>query len=233
MKNLIIPIAILSASLFYGAANAQTINWASIKEENKNIINANLGWDYSVSFGLGYGYQFKAWVFPTVANLEFSTPSGNQILDDFKTKLGIQIRLADLNNFQISAKIQGVFRRYECDMVRLANFGSDMSAIAGYYRNNWFVAAEAGFDKAIVTHFKHSQRAKDRYPGVVGGWYEPATGGNFYYGLQTGFSFGKNDISVKIGKVINQNFKTTPIIPYYLQLGYNRKFGNPQKASLH
>ena len=31
-----------------------------------------------------------------------------------------------------------------------------MGVTAGYYQRKWFVAGEAGFDKAIVTHFKHS-----------------------------------------------------------------------------
>ena len=224
MKNLMICIVILSLTLFYGTVKAQTINWASMKEENKHIVNANLGWDYSVSYSLGYGYQFKIWAFPTMANLEYSTSSGDTKLDDFKTKLGIQIRLVEFNDFKISAKIHGVFRRYESDMVRLVNFGNDLSAVSGYYRKSWFVAAEGGFDKAIVTHFKHSERAKGRYPDIAGGWYQPATGGNFYYGLQTGFSFWKNDIYVKAGKVINQNLKTTPLLPYYFQFGYNFKF---------
>ena len=224
MKNLIIRIVILSLTIFYGSAKAQTINWASMKEENKHLVNANLGWDYSVSYSLGYGYQFKILTLPTLANLEYSAPSGDKKLDDFKSELGIQVRLFELNNFQFSTKIHGVFRRYESNMVRLVNFGSNMSAIAGYYREIWFVAAEGGFDKAIVTHFQHSQRAKGRYPDVIGGWYQPATGGNLYYGLQTGFSFWKNDLYVKAGKVINQNLKTTPLLPYYFQFGYNFKF---------
>lgn len=223
MNNLMIRI-VLSVALFYGTAKAQTINWASMKEINKHIVNTNLGWDYSVSYGLGYGYQFKIWTFPTIANLEFSTPSGENKLDDFKTKLGLQIRPVEINNFQLSTKIHGVFRKNDSEMVRLVNFGSDMSVSVGYYRKNWFVAAEGGFDKAIVTHFKHSQMAKDRYPAVVGGWYQPATGGNFYYDLQTGCSFRKNDLYVKVGMVTNQNLKTTPMVPYYVQLGYNRRF---------
>ena len=224
MKTLIIRIVILAITLFYGSAKAQSINWASMKEENKHVVNANIGWDYSVSYGLGYGYQFKIWKFPTIANLEFSFPSGDKLLDDFKTELGIQTRLAEFNNFQISTKIHGVFRRFECDMVRLINFGSNISVIAGYYRTNWFIATEGGFDKAIVTHFKHSQKAEYRYPDVVGGWYQPATGGNFYYGLQAGFSFWKYDIYLKAGKVTNQDFKTTPILPYYTQVGFNWRF---------
>jgi hypothetical protein len=64
----------------------------------------------------------------------------------------------------------------------------------------------------------------ENYPNAKDGWYEPATGGNFYYGVQTGYSFGNNDVTLKAGKVIQQDFKTDPVIPFYFQLGYNRRF---------
>jgi hypothetical protein len=86
MKNLICRLAILAIALFFGSVNAQTINWAGLKEENKHLINANLGWDYGVIYGLGYGYQFKIWVFPAIGNIEYSTPSGENKLDDFKAR---------------------------------------------------------------------------------------------------------------------------------------------------
>ena len=224
MKNIIYFTAILALAMVFDSVDAQTINWAGMNEINKPIISANLGWDYGVTYGLGFGYQFRIWRFPTIANIEYSIPSGDKRIDDFKTKLGIQAKLTEFNNFHVSAKIHGIIRRYESEMVRLVNFGSDMSVVAGYYRKIWFVAAEGGFDKSIVTHFRHSQRAKDRYPNVAGGWYQPSNGGNFYFGLQTGLSFWKNDIYVKAGKVINQNLETAPMIPFYAQVGYNFRF---------
>jgi hypothetical protein len=108
--------------------------------------------------------------------------------------------------------------------VRLQNFGSDLSGIAGYYRRQWFISGEFGFDKAIVTHFKHAKAYKDQFPEVVDGWYEPATGGNVYYGLQAGVSFKKHDVYVRAGKMLSQDFKTQPLLPLYGQLGYNIKF---------
>lgn len=209
---------------FISSVNAQTVNWAGLKEENKHIVNASLSLEYGVVCGLGYSYQINTRLFPIIANIEFSLPSGNKIFDDFKTKIGGQIRWIEISNFQLSTKIHGVFRRYENDFVRLLNFGSDLSAIVGYYRPGWFFAGEAGFDKAIVTHFRHSEIYKEQYPDVVDGWYEPATGGNFYYGLQAGFSFRNQDIYLRAGKILTQDFKTAPLLPFFGQLGYNIKF---------
>jgi hypothetical protein len=171
---------------------------------------------------VGYAYQLK-FKMPIVLHTEYSFPSGKNLLDDFKTKIGGQVRFYQTENIHFSAKLNGIFRRYQSDFVRLLNFGSDISATVGYYKSKWFVAAEAGFDKAIVTHFKHSNNYKDIYPLVADGWYEPSTGGNFYYGLQAGWSFNKNDIYLKAGKIITQNFETKPLIPFSVQVGYNLK----------
>jgi hypothetical protein len=224
MKTLMKIIIISGLILSIRSVNAQTINWASLKDGNKNIINASLGLEYGVIYGIEYGYQINTRLFPIVASIEYSFPSGNKIFDDFKTKIGAQIRWIEYHGFKFSTKIHGVFRRYENDFVQLANFGSDMSGIVGYYNPKWFIAGEVGFDKAIVTHFSHSKAYKDQYPGVVDGWYEPATGGNFYYGLQAGFSFRKQDIYLRAGKILTQDYKTTPMVPIYGQLGYNIKF---------
>lgn len=200
--------------------NAQTLNWASVGN-SKHIANVNFGFDYSVSYGIGYGYKLKTKL-PIVLNGNFSKPAGKNQLDDFKTKIGGQIKLYSLNKFQFSTAIFGIYRRYGNSSVRLQNFGSEMTGVIGYYKPKWFVAGEFGFDKAIVTHSKHSKEYKDNtYSEIKDGWYEPATGGNFNYGIQTGFSFSRSDITLKGGYLITQDFRTKPTLPLYLQLGYN------------
>lgn len=209
--------------LFFSNGFAQTLNWASLSPGQRHIANVNMGFDYGFTYSIGYGYQLKTGM-PIVLNAEHAHPVGGHVLDDFKTKVGGQVRVYQLNDFRFSARVQGVFRRYQNDFVRQANFGSDMAGTVGYYRSKWFVAGEFGFDKAIVTHFKHSNLYKEDFAQVKDGWYEPSVGGNFYYGIQAGFSFEKNDLTLKAGKVIQQDFKTAPTLPLYFQLAYNRRF---------
>ena len=64
----------------------------------------------------------------------------------------------------------------------------------------------------------------NNYPEVKDGWYEPSVGGNYYYNLKGGYSFGKNDITIVAGKIISQDFKTKPLFPIFTQIGYNIKF---------
>jgi len=220
MKKLNIIIAFIAIVFCIPKVNAQIINWNTVGN-TKHILNANFGLDYSLSYGIGYGYKLNTKL-PLIINANFSMPSGEKLFDDFKTKIGGQILLLNTSNFRGAVAIQGIYRRHETELVRLQNFGSEMKGTFGYYKSKWFVAAEVGFDKAIVTHFKHSQEFRENvYAEVVDGWYEPGTGGNFSYGLQTGYSFKKTDVTLNLGKMISQDFKTAPLLPFYLNLGFN------------
>ena len=224
MKKIKIITSILIIAGIAGNAHAQNLNWESLKPETKHLLNITVGLDYGTVTGIGYGYHLKFFL-PTVLNISYSAPAGSKFFDDFKTKIGGQIRLVKIHDFAFTANVYGVFRRYENPFARWLNFGSDFSGVAGYYRTHWFVAGEFGFDKAVVTNFKHSTIYRENYPQVQDGWYQPATGGNFYYGLQTGFSFEKSDITLTFGKIIEQDFRTDPLIPFYARLGFIWKFG--------
>jgi hypothetical protein len=218
-QYIFIPIMLLVIN----SVNAQQINWAALKE-SKHVITLNVGLEQGLIYGLGYGYKINSKLIPIITHIEYSFPSGDKLYDDFKTKVGVQIRWFEVDNLQLSTKVDGIFRRHENDLVRLVNFGSDVSGIIGYYRSKYFVGGEVGFDKAIVTNFKHSKAYKDQYPGAEDGWYDPSTGGNFYYGIHSGFSLGKQDIVFRAGKILTQDFKTQPTLPFYGQLGVNIKF---------
>lgn len=222
LKLIIIIVAFL---FFQNKIAAQVINWENVFEHNKHLLHANAGAEYGVTAGLGYHHLIPVKKFPLLVGGEFSIPAGNELADDFKVKLGAQIRVAAFNHFQFSARVQGISRRYQNQSVRLFNFGSDFAGTLGYYHKHWSLGAEVGFDKAIVTNFKHSEwYKKNIYDNVQDGWYEPATGGNFYYGLQGGYSIKKVDVTLKAGKVLQQDFESQPLLSYYGQLGINLKF---------
>lgn len=217
-------LLVTGATLSTTFLQAQSVNWANATNDYKHQLNLNAGWDYGLGFGGGYSYRLRAKM-PILLNATYAFPSGNKLFDDFKTRVGAQVRLFDVGGLVFAAQVHGVFRRYGSPSVRLLNFGSDMSGVIGYYRQKWFVAGEVGFDKAIVTNFKHSKAFKENFPAVEDGWYEPATGGNFYYNLQAGYSFKQSDVYIKGGMVLTQDFKTTPTVPFSAQVGYNIKLG--------
>jgi hypothetical protein len=199
---------------------SQTINWAAFTAEQHQMISVHTGLDYGLVFGAGYSYKLN-WKMPIVLQVEYSFPSGDNLLDDFKTKLGGQVKLYDVSNVYFSVAGYSIFRQFTNDFARMDNFGCEVNGTVGYYRPEWNVAASVGFDKAIVTYFKNTDAYKDIYSYAVDGWYEPAAGGNFYYGLQAGYSFASTDLLLQAGKVITQDFSSAPLLPYYLKAGVN------------
>ncbi|MBK8564466.1 MAG: hypothetical protein IPN76_14310 [Saprospiraceae bacterium] len=202
--------------------HAQNINWQSLGENQRDIVNLHAGWDYSMSFGAAYGHKLTTKL-PVVLGLAYLSPAGKTLFDDLKTKIGGQAEVARAGNFSATIRLQGNFRRYDNSLVRMASFGAELSGTAGYYRTRWFVAGECGFDKAIVTHLKHSSVAREDFPEIQNGWYSP-TAGNFSFGVQAGLSFSVYDYYLKLGRVVSQDFKTTPMIPFYFELGMNARF---------
>jgi hypothetical protein len=217
------PFIVFLLATCVHSVSAQKLNWSNFKNNQKHIANIHAGAEHGLVYGVTYGYHVKA-ARPIVLNAGYSFPAGNQLTDDFKTKLGGQINWYQTGNFYFASQLQGIFRRFENSYSRFLNLGVDISATGGFYKKHWFAAGEVGFDKAIVTHFKHSTSYKVNFPGVKDGWYEPSTGGNFYYGLLGGYSFNQADFYLRAGKLIQQDLKTSPMIPVYIELGVNWKF---------
>jgi hypothetical protein len=222
MKKIQCAFILLFALMISKTSIAQQINWRNLSDNKPHIASVFVGWDYSTVAGIGYGQKLRT-TLPVVLNIEFSSPFGNSMFDDFKTKFGGQAEVLHSNNFSVTVKVYGLFRRYENDLVRFVDFGSDFSTNFGYYKTNWYIAGEVGFDKAIATQIKNSDNMKTIYPDVQDGWYVP-TGGNFNFGIVSGYSIKKNDLYVKIGISMTEDLKSSPTVPYYMQIGYNRRF---------
>ena len=226
MKSTISCIIYVCIALCIHHASAQTINWAN--PAKAHVVNAHIGADYGVVYGIGYGYKTGG-SFPLAAKLGFSVPSGKQLPDDFAAQYGIEMQVLQWHDMRATAEVQGIYRRFQNDLVTAKNFGAKMSVSLGLYKSRWFAAAEAGFDKAIVTHFQHSASYEEEFPQVKNGWYRPPTGGNFNYGIRTGLSIKSNVLALRLGSIVAEGFKSRPMLPFYIQLGYNYEIPTPAK----
>lgn len=207
-------------------SNAQCINWNSYQDNQKLACSLYGGLDYGLVIGGNISYKFylnkkQDKKIPLITMLDYSFPSGKNVLDDFKIKFGIQSKVALHKNLILSVKLQPIYRQHLNAYITAMNLGSDFSLCLGYYKPKWLIGAEIGIDNALITKFKSSNLYKEIVPSVPDQWLQLGTAGNFYYGLQTAFSTKQMDYTLKIGKVIEQDFKSKPLIPYYMQLGVN------------
>jgi hypothetical protein len=221
MKNFV--KAMLVAMALAEAGHSQNINWRSLGEDQRNVVQLNFGYDFGVTAQLGYSRSFTL-VRPVVVGLDFSVPMGNVLVDDFKVRMGGEVEIVQAGAFSATIKIASNFRRYQTQLVRIVSFGSDFALLAGYYRTTWYAAGEFGFDKSIATNLKNSDILRAYFPEIRDGWYVP-TGGHFYYGIQGGKTLGESlDLSVRLGGTRAQKRDEKAVLPYYAQLGLGVRF---------
>ncbi|MEW7292293.1 hypothetical protein [Aquimarina sp. 2304DJ70-9] len=221
MKKIFILIIIVVAST--GEGQAQTLNWRSIDKDQKNLAYFNFGYDFGTTAQLGYGRLIKVFR-PILLGMDYSSPMGKKLTDDFKIRYGAQIEVIERNGFSLTAKVLGNFRRFENSLVRITSFGSEFSTVAGYYKTSWHIAAEIGYDKSIISNLKHSDTMRDIYSEVTDGWYIP-TGGHYFYGIQASKTLGKSfDISMRLGMTNAEKKDENAQMPFYGQLGLIKKF---------
>lgn len=215
--------AVMVAMVLVEVGYAQNINWRSMGEEQRNVVQMNVGYDFGATAQVGYARSFTV-IRPVIVGLDYSFPMGSTLTDDFKVRLGGQVEVVEIEGFSATIKIFSIFRRYQMPLVRIVSFGSDFGLLAGYYASTWYAAGEVGFDKATATQLKHSDTMKANFPGIRDGWYVP-TGGNWYYGIQGGKTIGETlEVSLRLGATNAQDDDENAAIPLYLQLGLGVRF---------
>lgn len=221
MKKSIAVLLIAMAVAEVG--HAQNINWKSLSEDQRNVMQFNFGYDFGVTAQMGYSRSFTL-IRPVMVGLDCSLPMGSDLLDDFKVRLGGEMEIVEIGGFSATIKVSSIFRRYQAELVSIASFGSDFAALAGYYKPTWYAAGEFGFDKSIATHLKQSDIMRAYYPAIRDGWYVP-TGGHYYYGIQAGKTIGESyDVSLRAGGTRAQGNDENAVLPLYLQLGLGVRF---------
>ncbi len=221
MKKIFIVIIMIAASA--ESSTAQNINWRSLREDQQNIIQFNFGYDFGVTSQISYS-RATTIIKPVVFSIDYSNPMGNIVLDDFKVRFGGQVELVEFEGFSVTAKIYSNFRRFKNALVRTVGFGSDFTAVAGYFSPTWHAAGEFGFDKSIISHIQHSDIMKNNFPRIKDGWYIPL-GGHYYYGIQGSKTLGETmDISMRLGFTKAQFNDEDAVLPVYVQVGTGFRF---------
>jgi hypothetical protein len=216
----LILFLVFSIGFTYG----QTYNWSSSIDSTKHIVSANIGWEYSAIAGANYSYKLP-FSQSVLLQTGFSAPFGNEVLDDFKTDMGLSGLVYNSKSFNSILNLNGIYKRYSSELVRLNNIGLDIKTLNGIYKSKWFVSSEIGIELGLNTHFKHTDTYKQTiYADVADGWYKPLSAGIMNLGLQGGLSFNKSDLIYRIGYYKSITSSVNVLIPYYMTLGYNLKF---------
>jgi hypothetical protein len=216
-------LSLLFVVLSFHFAIGQTYNWGSITDSTKHIAGATLGWEYAAIAGVNYSYKLPVKI-PVFLQTSFSIPFGKNVLDDFKSNVGLVGQLYNKKYFNSIFTLNTIYKRYANELVTLNQIGLDFKTINGFYKPKWFVATEIGLELGLTTHFKHSETYKQNiYADVQDGWYQPLSAGIMNFGVQSGYTFRQSDLIFRIGYFKSITSSVNALIPYYMTLGYNLK----------
>lgn len=222
MKNKNILSLIFTVFSFHFVIG-QTYNLGSITDSTKHIAGANIGWEYAAIVGLNYSYKLPIKM-PVFVQTGFSIPFGKNVVDDFKSNIGLGGKLYNKKNFHSVLTLNVLYKRYSSELVTMNQVGLDIKTLNGFYKPKWFVATEIGLELGLSTHFKHSETYKQNiYAEVKDGWYKPLSAGIMSFGVQGGYSFKQSDLIFRIGYFKTITSSVNALIPYYVTLGYNLK----------
>ncbi len=215
-------IVLLIAGILAERGMAQNPNWNSIRDDQKNLLYANMGWDFAVTTQVGYGRVFRT-IRPMLLQMDYSLPMGHRLTDDLKLRVGMQVLLLEKNGFALTGKALGVIRRHETALLRMINFGGDFSVTAGYFGQTFHAALEWSADGAVITHARHKRPLTDVFPGIHDGWYLN-NGVHYFLGLQGSKTIGRSyEVHTRLGTV-NARGNEQDLLPVYLQVGLSRRF---------
>ncbi len=219
MKNLVWPFLLVSLTI--GLAPAQDINWAA-GNPGKNLLSASFGADYSSYYGLSYGRLLRIGRKTLAAGTELTLPFGSDLADDWRLRTSVQAELLRHGGFSFTLKPALVVRRYESPLANLFNIGADISAIYGYQKPGWGIAALLNYDRSMSARITH-HALKDDYPAIRDGWYRTASG-NFKFGTRLNYTRKGWGIFLTAGKHYGQNFKDNPTFPFFAELTLQKRF---------
>ena len=142
---------------------------------------------------------------------------------DYRARLSVLTSILHWRSLRLAGSATFITRGTENSIYRGFNFGADFTGTAGVYRHGWFIAGEFGFDKAVITHVKHSEWYRTYfYADAKDGWYLTG-GGTFHYGFNAGVGLGPFEISGRFGWLRTEDLnELTP--PLFGSLGVGIAF---------
>lgn len=209
-------LGILLTALVAGDAAAQW-NVARFSTE-RNRVYTTFGLDPALVTTVGYGRVAQVKGHGVQFTGDVGVVTASMDTRDFRTRLSVQTSLLQWRSVHLTGSATAITRGTENAIYRGINFGADFAGTLGVYRQRWFAAGEFGFDKAVITHVKHSEWYRTHfYPDAKDGWYLDA-GGTYRGGIVSGLALGRTELVARFGLLRTERFNEL-MPPMYASLG--------------
>lgn len=219
--SLITTLILFNLLLFENQSNAQVSKPLS---SESSAIFTSFGLDPALvtTFGFARGFNISSINKNLMLSTEISIPIQFD-LNDSRLKLEGHINILSFSKFNCWGGLSLIERNTKNSIHRANSLGVGIVFLTGYYGERWTIASEFGYDRSILTYIKHSSWYKTYfYTDAKDGWYGN-TASHFYYGIRTGFSLAKFEITVRAGAQKTKSI-INPLVPVYGILSINYRF---------
>jgi hypothetical protein len=212
--------AVVAAPL---AARAQEVNLSRLDDEPANRVHVRTGIEYGFVAGAGYARTVSLLERRLLVTGDVTLPWAGLDRNDYRVRAGVLVPIVGVRRWRLAGTFAPTARSTKSVLGRMTSLGADIGVQGGFYARHWFVAGEAGVDWAMTTKVTHSDAYRDTvYEGARDGWYALA-GANIRGGVQAGASFGRHDLVLRAGRMIDVG-GAPPMLPFYGVLTFDTRW---------
>lgn len=206
-----------------GATAQVVLNHAALDPGRPNVVHVRTGFDYGLIAEVGYSRALGLGSRTLLLSGQVTTPWAGADAEDYAARVGGTIDIVGRDRWRLLGGLGGTVQGTRNTLARMTSLGADGVLLGGYWSPGWFVAAEGGYEGAIATHVRHTDRYREvHYADARDGWYLD-TAGNIRVGVAAGLSLGVYDLVVRAGQVRDREGHTH-LLPAYASFAVNRRF---------
>jgi hypothetical protein len=220
-------VAPLVASLVVVLAAARTAAAQAFSrlESGQQTVTTETGLQSGIVASLGYAAGLRVGAIDRTlmpfaqATMLVARPD----LRDHAFRVGSQISVVQVGWFDLSMQLAAEVAGTENSIYRGTALRTDVVLLAGHYGRRGFAVAEAGYDRAWLTHIENSDWYRQvAYAGARDGWYGGAAG-KLHAGAKGGVTIGPVELVLRAGVNKTQTLQDLDL-PFYATLGANYRF---------
>jgi len=205
------------------AARAQEVNLSLLDDEPANRVHVRTGAEYGFVASVGYARTVSLLDRRLLLTGDGTVPWAGLDASDYRVRVGALVPIVGSRRWRLAGTIAPTVRGTQNAAATMTSLGADLGVQGGFYARHWFVAGETGLDWAMTTHITHSDEYRTTvYAGARDGWYA-MPGGNIRYGLQAGASFGRYDLVLRAGQLVDVG-GAKPLLPFYGTLALDTRW---------
>ena len=191
--------------------------------------NLYIGFEFDPTFAgtIGYATSFKIDSLNRNLTLawDITLPIFLFDLKHYRVEMASRIPFFNSESWNILNRFSLINKGTDNGLYYGNNISIEQGFLMGYFGKSWFIAADISYEKFLVTYIEHTALYRNLvYSDAKNGWYS-STGGNFNFGLQTGYSFSKTiEATIRCGLYQTEDFNNPVGVPFFANLGLNYRF---------